>query len=116
MRMQGRALAHLLDGPLSGADVLLVPTIATSAVTLGSLERDAAGVSLGHLRLNRPFNFTGVPALSIPVGFNVEGLPLGIQLVARPWAEQSLLACAAAYQAETDWHRRHPAIPGTTPA
>lgn len=116
MRLQGRALAQLLDGPLAAADVLVVPTVAASAVTIDSLQRDAVGVSVGHLRLNRQFNFTGVPALAVPVGFDVEGLPLGIQLVARPWAEQKLLACAAAYQAETDWHRRLPPLPGAVHA
>lgn len=116
MRLQGRALAQLLEGPLVAADMLLVPTVAASAVTIDSLQRNAVGVSVGHLRLNRPFNFTGVPALAIPVGFDVEGLPLGIQLVARPWAEQTLLACAAAYQAETDWHRRVPPPSGAVHA
>jgi aspartyl-tRNA(Asn)/glutamyl-tRNA(Gln) amidotransferase subunit A len=110
MRLQGRALAQLLDGPLAVADVLLAPTVAAPAVTIDSLQRDAAGVSLGHLRLNRPFNFTGVPALALPVGFDLNGMPLGLQLVAKPWAEQKLLACAAAYQAETDWHRRLPPL------
>jgi aspartyl-tRNA(Asn)/glutamyl-tRNA(Gln) amidotransferase subunit A len=110
MRLQGRALAHLLDGPLAVADVLLVPTVAAPAVTIDSLRRDAIGVSVGHLRLNRPFSFTGLPALAVPVGFSPEGLPLGAQLVAKPWAERTLLACAAAYQAETDWHRRLPPL------
>jgi aspartyl-tRNA(Asn)/glutamyl-tRNA(Gln) amidotransferase subunit A len=110
MRMQGRGLSHLLDGPLATADVLLVPTVADAAVSIDSLERDAVGVSVGHLRLNRPFNFTGVPAIAFPVGFDGDGLPLGVQLVARPWAEQKLLACLAAYQAATDWHRRRPPL------
>jgi len=108
MRLQGRALAQLLDGPLTAADVLLVPTVAAPAATFDSLEGDAVSVSVGHLRLNRPFNLTGVPALAVPIGFDPTGLPLGLQLVARPWAEQTLLAFAAAYQAETDWHRRLP--------
>jgi aspartyl-tRNA(Asn)/glutamyl-tRNA(Gln) amidotransferase subunit A len=116
MRLQGRALAHLLNGVLAAADVLLVPTIADAAVTIDSLQRDAVDVSIGHLRLNRPFNFTGLPALAVPVGFDDEGLPLGLQLGARPWAEEKLLACAAAYQAETDWHRRLPPLPGTVHA
>jgi len=112
MRLQGRALRQLLDGPLAMADVLLVPTVAAPAMTIGSLESEAVPVYVGHLRLNRPFNLTGVPALAMPVGFD-DRLPLGVQLVARPWAEQTLLACAAAFQAETDWHRRLPSLPAT---
>lgn len=108
MRLQGRALTQLLDGPLAAADVLLAPTVAAPAATIDSLQQDVLNVSVGHLRLNRPFNLTGVPALALPIGFDPAGLPLGLQLVARPWAEQTLLACAAAYQSETDWHRRQP--------
>ena len=63
MRLQGRALTQLLDGPLAAADVLAVPTVAAPAVTIDSLQQDAVSVSVGHLRLNRPFNLTGVPAL-----------------------------------------------------
>lgn len=112
MRLQGRALARLLDGVFATADVLLVPTIAGPAVTIDSLQGDAVDVSIGHLRLNRPFNFTGLPALAVPIGFSADGLPLGVQLVTRPWGEQTLLACAAVYQAATDWHRRLPSLPG----
>ncbi len=111
MRLQGRALAQLLDGPLAVADVLLAPTVAAPAVTIDSLREDAAGVSLGHLRHNRPFNFTGVPGLAVPVGFDAGGLPLGVQLVARPWAAALLRACAAASPAASDWHRRVPSLP-----
>jgi aspartyl-tRNA(Asn)/glutamyl-tRNA(Gln) amidotransferase subunit A len=110
MRLQGRALARLLEGPLTAADLLLVPTVASSAVSIEFARRDAIGVSVGHLRHNRPFNFTGVPALAFPAGFDSEGLPLGLQLVGRPWSEPALLVCAAAYQAATDWHGRRPPL------
>jgi len=111
LRLQGRSIAQLLEGPLSTADVLLVPTVSSSAVTFDALRRDAVGVSIGHLRLNRPFNFAGVPALAFPAGFDADGLPVGLQLVGRPWAEEQLLACVAAYQEATDWHRRLPPLP-----
>lgn len=110
LRLQGRALGRLLDGPLDAADVLVVPAVGAPATTIGSVGRDPVGVSVGHLRLNRPFNFTGVPALTIPVGSDPEGMPIGLQLVGRPWAERTLLACAAAYQAATDRHRRMPPL------
>ena len=116
MRLQGRALARLLDGPLDAADVLVAPVVAGAAVTIASLEGAAVGASVSHLRLNRPFNFTGVPALALPIGFDGDALPLALQLVGRPWAEQTLLACAAAYQAETDWHRRRPPLTGAVHA
>ena len=50
------------------------------------------------------------PALTVPCGFDAEGLPIGIQLVGRHWAEGTLLAAAHAYQEATDWHRRRPPL------
>ena len=64
--------------------------------------------SLDSLRLNRPFNLLGVPAMSVPIGFDSAGLPMGMQLVSRPWDELTVLRCGAAYQELTDWHRRRP--------
>jgi aspartyl-tRNA(Asn)/glutamyl-tRNA(Gln) amidotransferase subunit A len=59
-------------------------------------------------RFTSPFNLTGLPAISIPCGFNPEGLPLGLQLIARHWDEARLLQAAYAYQNATDWHLHHP--------
>jgi aspartyl-tRNA(Asn)/glutamyl-tRNA(Gln) amidotransferase subunit A len=55
-------------------------------------------------------NLAGLPALSLPCGFD-GGLPLGISLVGRPFYENTLLAAGKAYQSETDWHRRRPPLP-----
>ena len=60
-------------------------------------------------RLTRWVNYLGVPALVVPCGFDSRGLPIGLQLVARPFAESTLLAAGHRYQQETDWHRRLPA-------
>jgi len=57
-----------------------------------------------------PFNLTGQPAMSIPCGFTAKGIPIGLQLIGRPFAEDILLALAHRYQTATDWHRRHPPI------
>jgi aspartyl-tRNA(Asn)/glutamyl-tRNA(Gln) amidotransferase subunit A len=59
-------------------------------------------------RLTRWVNYLGVPALVLPCGFDSRGLPIGLQLVARPFAEGTLLAAGHRYQQETDWHRRSP--------
>ena len=56
----------------------------------------------------RQFCYLGLPALSIPVGFSASGLPLGVQLVGRPFDESSLFTVGHAYQSETDWHARAP--------
>jgi aspartyl-tRNA(Asn)/glutamyl-tRNA(Gln) amidotransferase subunit A len=57
-----------------------------------------------------PLNYPGVPALTIPCGFDPAGLPIGIQLVASHFAESALLNVAHAYQQATDWHRRRPPL------
>ncbi|MFN8543892.1 MAG: amidase [Candidatus Binatia bacterium] len=61
-------------------------------------------------RLTGPFNLTGLPVLALPCGFTPGGLPVGMQLVGRPFAEAAVLAAGHAYQRETDWHARRPPL------
>jgi len=51
----------------------------------------------------------GFPAISIPCGFDGDGMPIGLQIIARPFAERQLLAAAAALEDATEFHRRLPA-------
>jgi aspartyl-tRNA(Asn)/glutamyl-tRNA(Gln) amidotransferase subunit A len=55
-----------------------------------------------------PFNLTGLPALSLPCGFSSAGLPIGLQIVARPWAEARLIQAGYAYEQATEWHLAEP--------
>lgn len=57
------------------------------------------------------FSLTGSPAISIPCGFNRQGLPLGLQIGARQFGEAALFQVAHAYQQATDWHKKHPPMP-----
>ena len=57
-----------------------------------------------------PANVTGQPSLSIPCGFSEEGLPIGLQLIGRPFEEDILLRIAGAYEDATTWHRRRPPV------
>jgi aspartyl-tRNA(Asn)/glutamyl-tRNA(Gln) amidotransferase subunit A len=64
-------------------------------------------------RLNRftsTFNLTGLPAISIPCGFTSEGLPIGLQIVSKAWADAKVLNAAFAYEQATEWHRQKPKI------
>jgi aspartyl-tRNA(Asn)/glutamyl-tRNA(Gln) amidotransferase subunit A len=97
---------------LGKADAYLVPTI---AVPLPTREQTGprGGAAMPRLlaevtRLTRWVNYLGVPALSLPCGFDSKGLPIGMQLVGRPFAEGTLLAAGRAYQRETDWDERRP--------
>ena len=109
LRLRGRALRELLAGPLAAADVIVAPTTARTAPTIVSAAADATKFSLEQLRLNRAYNFSGVPSVSLPMGFR-GGLPLGFQIAGRPWAEARVLAAAGAYQTVTDWHLRWPPV------
>ena len=67
----------------------------------------------GLYRLTRytaPHDMSGSPTISLPCGFNSAGLPLGFQLIGRDFSEDLLLRAGHAFQQETDWHRRHPAM------
>ncbi len=57
-----------------------------------------------------PLNLAGLPALTVPCGFDRQGLPIGLQLAARSWEEATLLRVGHAYQRVTDWHARRPPL------
>ena len=58
------------------------------------------------LRLTMPFNLAGLPAITLPCGFSAGGLPIGSQVVGKPFEESMILRIAHAYQQLTDWHRK----------
>ena len=62
-------------------------------------------------RLTYVWSVAGLPALSIPCGFADSGLPVGLQLAAPRFREETLIRAGAAYQSVTDWHEREPALP-----
>jgi aspartyl-tRNA(Asn)/glutamyl-tRNA(Gln) amidotransferase subunit A len=68
----------------------------------------------GETSLNfyRAFNLNGFPAITIPAGFSTDpaGLPIGVQIAAAPWEEETIYAVGGAYQAVTDWHMRVPPL------
>ena len=113
LRLRGAWLERFCGETLREADAYLVPTIAVPLPTReqtgprggAEMPRRLAEVT----RLTRWVNYLGVPSLSLPCGFDSRGLPIGLQLVGRPFAEGTLLAAGRAYQRATDWHRRLPA-------
>jgi aspartyl-tRNA(Asn)/glutamyl-tRNA(Gln) amidotransferase subunit A len=86
-------------------DLLLTPTTATTAPLLDALEAESVPRP-ALTTYTSPWNLTGFPALSLPCGFSKQGLPVGLQLVARPWAEARLLRAGQAYEQATAWHER----------
>jgi aspartyl-tRNA(Asn)/glutamyl-tRNA(Gln) amidotransferase subunit A len=97
---------------LTSVDCLLTPTAPVPAGRFGQKNAELPGGETSMLRaclgLTLPFNVTGHPAVSVPCGFTGEGLPVGMQLVGRPFDEATILRIAHHYQQATDWHRREP--------
>lgn len=102
-------------GALSGADVLVCPTLPFTATALGevSVEIDP-GAPEDMLSAIMQFtglpSLTGLPAISVPCGFDDAGLPIGMQLIGKPFAEATLLRIAAAFQQRTGFHTRVPPL------
>ena len=96
-------------------DLLATPTIPTCLPTLAETDIDHGppGVEQKFMALSintRPFNYLGLPAVSAPCGFDPNGLPIGLQIAGRPFAEARVLNAVDAYQRDTDWHRRRPPV------
>jgi aspartyl-tRNA(Asn)/glutamyl-tRNA(Gln) amidotransferase subunit A len=84
-------------------DLMITPTSPGAAFELGERR-------LVFLRNTAPWNLLGLPTISIPCGFTKQGLPIGLQITGAAGRDDTVLALAAAYQKETDWHTRHAAI------
>ncbi|MBA3450016.1 MAG: amidase [Chloroflexia bacterium] len=94
-------------------DLLLTPTISVPAFELGIVGPKAvAGQPVGHLAwtLCYPFNFTGQPAITVPCGFTGDGLPVGLQIVGRRFADAQVLRAAARFEAARPWSDRRPLL------
>ena len=109
----GVAFVAQLSGEASH-DIVATPTLRTRVPTLAESDIDASPDNWArHMAVSantRPFNYLGIPTVSVPCGFDGRGLPLGLQLAARPFAEGRALQVADAYQRDTDWHARVPAL------
>ena len=112
--MRASLTREFLDKALKDADVLHLPAIPIPVPTIEETTRgNAADVArvigtVGHC--TRGINYLGLPAISVPCGFDSRGLPVAFQLVGRPFAEARLLRAADAYQRVTDWHKRMPPV------
>lgn len=111
---RGPIAQAFLDQVFARCDAMLTPTTPFPAPRLDETD---VGAKEGALELilrisqfTRPISFLGFPAVSAPCGFSADGLPIGLQLVGRPFAEATLLRLAHAYEQATDWTKRRPPL------
>jgi aspartyl-tRNA(Asn)/glutamyl-tRNA(Gln) amidotransferase subunit A len=90
-------------------DVLISPTAPTTAFKAGEKTDDPVAMYLSDL-MTIPVNLAGLPALSVPCGYDEAGMPIGMQIVGNVLQEQRILEVAYAYEQATQWHQRVPAI------
>lgn len=96
------------DAAFEKCDVLATPTSPSVAFPIGEKADDPLAMKLADV-CTIPVNMAGLPAISVPCGFE-NGLPIGLQLIGKLLDESTLLRAAHAYEQNTDWHRRQPAL------
>jgi aspartyl-tRNA(Asn)/glutamyl-tRNA(Gln) amidotransferase subunit A len=89
-------------------DALITPTSPTVPFKIGEKVDDPLQMYLSDV-CTLPINIAGLPAISIPAGF-ADGLPIGMQIIGKPFGEETLLKIAYAYEQATEWHKRKPNV------
>jgi aspartyl-tRNA(Asn)/glutamyl-tRNA(Gln) amidotransferase subunit A len=102
-----RLIADDFRGAYEKCDVIVGPTAPSTAFKLGAKTDDPVQMYLNDI-FTTAANLTGAPAMSIPCGFDGNGLPIGLQIQGDYFAEATILNVAHQYQQATDWHRRAP--------
>ena len=97
------------DRAFEDVDVLVSPTAPTTAFEIGDKTTDPLSMYLLDL-MTIPVNLAGLPGISIPCGFDSQGLPIGLQLVGNVLREDMLFHVAHAYEQATEWHHQQPKI------
>ena len=115
LRLRAHFVREFLAEAMEGVDAVMLPAIPFPVPTIEETDVEASGgpATLSMVArftgLTRPFNTLGLPALSVPCGFDNNGAPIGLQLIGRPFDEALLYRIGHAYQGVTDHHRKVPA-------
>ncbi|MCG2769654.1 MAG: Asp-tRNA(Asn)/Glu-tRNA(Gln) amidotransferase subunit GatA [Chloroflexota bacterium] len=97
------------DAAFESCDVLIAPTSPSVAFRIGEKVADPLQMYLSDI-FTLSLNLAGLCGVSIPCGFE-QGLPVGLQIIGKPFDEAGILRVAHTYQQATDWHKRHPTFP-----
>ncbi|MBU4418746.1 MAG: Asp-tRNA(Asn)/Glu-tRNA(Gln) amidotransferase subunit GatA, partial [Candidatus Omnitrophica bacterium] len=90
-------------------DCIVAPTSPTSAFKIGEKALDPLKMYLSDI-YTISVNLAGIPAISIPCGFTKKGLPVGLQIMAKPFNEEMLFRVAHTFEQNTDWHKIKPRL------
>lgn len=116
VQVRPRITKAFVDSVFGEADALFLPVLRFPVPKIADTDvRDSETMNevLGSINhCTWPMNYLGLPGLSVPAGFSKSGLPVGFQLVGRPFAEAMLFRIAAAYERETGWPTRKPPMEG----
>ncbi len=104
-----RLIRQDFDRAFAECDVIIGPTSPTAAFKIGEKTADPLAMYLSDI-YTIGANLAGICGISIPCGFTSGGLPIGLQILAAPFAEEKLLRVARMFERETDWHRRRPVV------
>ena len=88
-------------------DLLLLPTTTTAVPLSSAATGNPQALSPGNTAFA---NYYGIPAMTVPCGFDSNGLPLGLQIVGKPWGDGDVLSLAAQYQTAAGWFRHTPRV------
>ena len=102
-----RKIREQVDGLFNDFDVLVGPTTPTTAYPFADSRRSPVEIYRGDV-FTVTANLCGIPAISIPCGFDESGMPIGVQMLAPHFEETRLLQLAHLFQQQSDWHRRRP--------
>ncbi len=91
----------------SQVDVLVSPTAPTTAFKMGEKTADPLSMYLTDL-MTIPVNLAGLPGMSVPCGFDAQGMPIGLQIVGNVLREDQIFQVASAYERSTEWHKHSP--------
>jgi aspartyl-tRNA(Asn)/glutamyl-tRNA(Gln) amidotransferase subunit A len=97
------------DQAFEKCDALVSPTSPIVPFKLGERLEDPMQMYLSDI-CTLPMNIAGIPAISVPAGF-ASNLPIGMQIIGKPFSEETLFRIAFAYEQATDWHKRKPSLP-----
>ena len=115
LRLRAHFVKEFMTTAMEGVDAVLIPSIPFPLPTIEETDTETKGgpavlkMVASFTGLMRPFNTLGIPSLAIPCGFDGNGLPIGLQVIGRPFDEAMVYRIGHAYQGVTDHHLKVPA-------